>query len=138
MSLATDLFGTYTSNNPSFGSIQITVDDSGSVTGTWNDLKWVDGNITVTVYQTPIAGGSLAYNSPGDNYAGGADYLVVIAKGSLPSPSSPGFTWMFVVTVSMYREVNSTGPFTAVVTLMRDGVGNSHDVSSSPVLFTKS
>lgn len=138
MSLATDLTGTYTSNNSSFGTIHITVDDSGSVTGSWDGLNWVDMDRQASVPSTPLVTGSLAYFSPGDDHGSGANYLVAIAKGSLPSPSSPGFNWMFAVTVSMYREVNSTGTFTAVVTFMRDGVGNSHQVSSYIVLFTKS
>jgi hypothetical protein len=137
MSLNTDLSGTYTSNNSNFGTIQITVDDSGWVTGSWNGLNWVDMGRQANVASTPITPGSLAYFSPGDNNEG-ANYIVATAKGSLPSPSVPGFTWMFAVTVSMYREVNSTGPFTAVVTFMRDGVGNSHQVSPFTVLFTKS
>ncbi len=141
MSLATDLSGTYTANDTRFGTIQISVDDFGWVTGTWKGVNWTEGGLTISAPDATIAPGSFAYYSPGEGLSAGANYLVITARGSLPSPSTAGYTWMFTISVSMYREVQngtSTGSFTAVVTLMRDGIGNSHHVDAFTVLFTKS
>lgn len=142
MSLATDLSGTYTSNDPRFGTIQITVDDFGWVTGVWKGVNWTaTGGQQVPPTDAAIAPGSFAYYSAGDNGGDGANYLVITGRGTLPSPASPGYTWNFAVSVSMYREINTSGsppPFTAVVTLMRDDSGNSHQVTGYNVLFTKS
>lgn len=139
MSLATDLSGTYTASDARFGTIQMTVDDFGWVTGTWSGVNWSTGSFQVSAPNVPITTGSFAYYSKGDGLSGGANYLVVSGRGSLPSPSSPGDTWIFSISVLMYREVQngtSTGPFTAVITLMRDDIGNAHQVNASTLVFT--
>ncbi len=139
MSLATDLSGTYTASSPQFGTIQITVDDFGWVTGVWNGVNWSTGSYQVSVPVVSIAPGSFAYYSKGDGLGGGANYLAITGRGTVMSPSSPGDTWNIAISVLMYREVHngtSTGPFTAVVTLMRDDIGNAHQVNASTITFT--